>query len=264
MLHDSLSRLVSDRGRAFSYDDAGHRLSGPGGAIFYPDATSDLWATADNGAITYNFDAAGNVTQRGAIGLLTADDGTVMAIDHPDLGRTAELRDYRNLRLERFGAADDASYVYAASGQMIEARGATALAACAPGQTRTVTPVEDYVYAGGRRIGLVRGQLQSACGGGAVSYVAEGSYLYFADKMDLAHAIYRASDGIEVWAADFDAFGNSIFVDENPDGDAVAMQNAFTLPGQVALTSAEGGPLPGGAVLVASSIRITAPTTSAR
>src|SRR6476620_9202469 len=98
---DSLSRLIDDRGRSYSYDDAGNRLSDPDGAIAYPTPPAqdtDRWLSAENGALAYTFDAAGNVVQRGGTSIVTADDGTVIGIS-TTAGETSYVRDFRNLRL---------------------------------------------------------------------------------------------------------------------------------------------------------------------
>jgi hypothetical protein len=68
VLHDSLSRLVKDRGRTRAYDDAGNVTTSNGFALSYPLATSDRWSAADAGAISYVFDSAGTQIHARGVG----------------------------------------------------------------------------------------------------------------------------------------------------------------------------------------------------
>ena len=75
------------------------------------------------------FDAAGNVTQRGSTGIVTADDGTVIRVS-TSYGKTDYLRDHRNLRLSRTGAAGDETYLYSPGGELVTRIGPLQLVAC--------------------------------------------------------------------------------------------------------------------------------------
>lgn len=93
---------------------------------------------------------------------------------------------------------------------------------------------------GGRRVAMVKSHAQPACAGS--TFVVDDVLLYFSDKMDLARALFRTSDGATVWRADFDAFANLLALDEDPDGDGAETRQDFRLPGQIAMGPAEGGP----------------------
>jgi len=249
--HDSLGRITYDRGNFYSYDDAGNRTSGPGGAITYADAASNRLSSAEDGAIAYAFDAAGNVTRRGDLALVTADDGTVIRLEGIGGGSgtaTARfVRDHRNLRVASAGASGDERFVYSPSGQLELRLLDRVVEGCGLGQVREVLPVEHYLYLGGRRVAMVAGRIEGACSAGAVGNgplppaSAGERYLYFADKMDLPSAVFRAGDGVAVWRAELDAFGVPMGagIDEDPDGDGVAFVQPFRLPGQEEIRGTE-------------------------
>jgi len=157
------------------------------------------------------------------------------------------VRDHRNLRVASAGASGDERFVYSPSGQLELRLLDRVVEGCGLGQVREVLPVEHYLYLGGRRVAMVAGRIEGACGAGAVgngplSAASAGErYLYFADKMDLPRAVFRAGDGVAVWRAELDAFGVPMGagIDEDPDADGVSFVQPFRLPGQEEIRGTE-------------------------
>jgi len=238
--HDSLSRLSANNSRAFGYDDAGNRTSGPAGSYAFASATNNRLTTG--AGTTYGFDAAGNVTSRGSAVLTVADDGTVTAIQTGS-GTTTYTRDHRNLRLDKAGAGGSGTYFYDQSGNMIQWTGQTTpCGGCVPsgcGGQNTMTPYETYVYVGGRRLGYLATR---RCSSG--NAFIDGPRWFFSDKMDMPRALYKTQDD-KIWSASLDAFADPISEATDPDGDGKAERVPFRLPGQFALTTQEGGPAVG-------------------
>ena len=252
MEHDSLSRLRVDRKsggtQTYGFDDAGNRVSHDSWSYTFNAATNDRLASAEGK--NFGFDSAGNVTSRvtGVTSITVADDGTVTAIQTAS-GTTNYTRDYRNVRIEKSGAGGAGTFLHALEGDLIQWTGPSTVSSCGLGISKTVVPHENYVYLQGVRVGMVKSHTQTGTGCSGNGFFIDASYWYFADKMDLPRKVYRVSDGLKMWDADFDSFANPIgLINENPAGGGM-FTNSFRLPGQFALTIAEGGPTTGRAGL---------------
>ncbi len=252
ILHDSLSRITQDRANAsgttvqtHQYDEAGNRVARNGVGYGY-DSTANNRLIAAEGK-TYQFDVAGNVTSfTGVTAVTTADDGTVTGIETAS-GQTTYTRDYRNLRLTKAGAGGSGTFFYSPSGDLVQwtgpkYHGPNEWHCAQQNEVAEITPYENYVYAGGRRLANLRSRFFD-CPISDDVLVIDNLYYYVSDKMDVPRAVYQASNNAKIWSAEFDAFGNPLgFVNEDPDSNCVYFSQPFRLPGQYALSPSEGGP----------------------
>ncbi len=253
--HDSVSRIKQDESGAYAYDDAGNRITGPGGALTYPSATSNRWSAAEAGALAFTLDAGGNVVTRGGTSLGYADDGLVSSVGTAS-GTTNYMRDYRNLRVQKAGAGGSGAFTYDEAGRLVHWTGPESTRQCGiklvtiKGVQQTVPiyentmPFESFAYIGGIPAAMVKSHITTPCDSTVYPAVAiiDNSYFYYTEKMGIPRGVFRSSDGRLVWDAQFDAFGKPLWMREDPDADGLVFTHALRLPGQQAMTPAEGGP----------------------
>lgn len=242
ILHDSLSRITQDRSasgtQAFGYDDAGNRVTHTGSSSYtYSAATNNRLATAEGK--TFGYDPAGNVTARvpGIGGIGYSDEGRVTSIATGS-GTTTYIRDHRGLRVQKAGAGGSGSYFFDPEGQLIHWQGPVTsnFFGCKMQPARNRIYNETYLHLDGRPTAVIRSYVQTACGGSTYNtFVVQGIDYYYTDKMGMPRGVISDATGALTGSMTFDSFGNPLSI-------SGSYSVPFRLPGQFALSAAEGGP----------------------